>query len=271
MKVNKKKNVIETPSPVPRAATARSGTQSIERAAQLLRLVAAHQRDGVRLTQLADLAQLDVSTTYRILKCLVEEGLIEQRMPDKAYALGLLSFEIGLAAMQRSPLLERAIPAMKAIAAETGDTVYLVVRSGDEAVCLHREEGSFPIKALMLEVGGRRALGVGAGGLHLLSSLADDEIEQVCARNRAAIAQFRGLSIAELRDMVRDTRERGYGVSRDRLTEGVSGIGVAIPNPDGTPYAAISVAAISSRLHPERYAEVVKVIQHAIARFLTER
>jgi DNA-binding IclR family transcriptional regulator len=251
-----------------KAPEARSGTQSIERATHLLRLVATHQRDGIRLMQLAELANLDVSTTYRILKCLVEQRMIEQRTPDKAYALGLLSFELGLAAMQRSPLLERAIPAMKAIARETGDTVYLVVRSGDQAVCIHREEGTFPIRALVLDVGGRRALGLGAGGSHLLSSLSDEEVAGICERNKTAFAQFRGLSVGDVREMVKDTRKRGYGVSRDVLTEGVSGVGVSIPNGDRNPFAAISVATISSRLNPEKYEEVAGCIRAAISKHM---
>lgn len=251
-----------------RTQSPRAGTQSIERAAQLLRLVGAHQRDGLRLVQLAELAGLDVSTTHRILKCLVEQGLLELRQPDRAYALGMASLELGLAAMQQSPLLERAIPAMKEIARQTGDTVYLVARSGDQAVCLHREEGSFPIKALMLDVGGRRVLGAGAGGLHLLSILDDREVEAIYARNAEAFMQFRGLSLESVREMVADARQCGYGVSRDRLTEGVSGVGVAIPVAGGTPYAAISVAAISTRLGPERYDEVVASIRQAMEKYL---
>jgi len=57
---------------------------------------------------------------------------------------------------------------LRAFAEEVGDTVYLVVRSGMEAVCLERIEGPSPVRVLTLDSGSRRPLGLGAGGLAIL-------------------------------------------------------------------------------------------------------
>jgi DNA-binding IclR family transcriptional regulator len=223
------------------------------------------------LTQLAALTGLDVSTSHRILKCLVDEEMIEQRAQGKVYALGSLSLELGLVAMQRSVLLNRAIPAMRAIAQETDDTVYLLVRSGDDALCMHREEGAFRIKTLMLDIGGRRALGMGAGGLHLLSALDDADIVQICERNRHALIECNSMTVNDMLILAREARQLGYGISRDRITNGVTGLGVNIPVSVGIPYAAISVVAISSRLTPERYDEVLRIIKRSIVKYFVTR
>ena len=64
-------------------------------------------------------------------------------------------------------------------AARSGDTSFLSVRRDAFAVCLHREEGAYPIRTHALEVGDRHPLGVGGGSLAILATLSDAEIERV--------------------------------------------------------------------------------------------
>ena len=73
------------------------------------------------------------------------------------------------------------------IAERTGDTVFLNVRSGPDVLCIDRKEGTFPIKTLIIEVGNRRPLGVGAGGIALLMPLPDEELERVVSANEARL------------------------------------------------------------------------------------
>lgn len=149
--------------------------------------------------------------------------------------------------------------------------MYLLVRNGDDAICMHREEGVFGIKALTLDIGGRRVLGLGAGGLHLLSALDDSEVEKICERNKRALAECNGLAPGAMLNMAREARERGYGISRDRISKGVTGLGIIIPTAVGIPYAAISVVAISTRLTPDRYDEVLKAINRSIGKLLMDK
>jgi DNA-binding IclR family transcriptional regulator len=64
------------------------------------------------------------------------------------------------------------------------------VPSGTDGVCLHHEEGSFPIHTQVLSAGRRYPLGIGAGSLALLAAMSDREVERiinanagVCGRN----------------------------------------------------------------------------------------
>ncbi|HZQ61201.1 MAG TPA: helix-turn-helix domain-containing protein, partial [Casimicrobiaceae bacterium] len=149
----------------------RDGTQSIQRAAMLVRVIASRSRTGMRLSEVVQHAHLERSTARRILKCLAAEGLVTQDAASRRYFLGPLVFELGLAAAPRFNLVDTCRPSLQRIAEKTGDTVFLTVRSGYDSVCLDRREGSFPIKALMMEPGTRRPLGAGAGGLALLMLL----------------------------------------------------------------------------------------------------
>ena len=144
------------------------------------------------------------------------------------------------------------------LARRTEDTVYLVVRNGDHAHCIHYEQGSFPIKALVLQVGGLRLLGVGSAGSALLSTLSDEEIDAFHARQRTELPPERA-SLAQLRRQVAQTRRAGFASTDNLVASGVSGVGVSFEVTPGT-FAAISVGAIRSRMRDERKLWIAEVM-----------
>ncbi len=245
----------------PRAPLAVSGTQSIRRAIFLLRAIATRGPTGTRLLDLAKDSGLPGPTVHRILKCLMAENVVMQDPGTRGYLLGHLIFELGLAAAPQSNLRQIGEPVLRRIAEKTGDTVFLIARSGLDTVCLDRKEGTFPIKALTLDVGTRRPLGVGAGGIALLLSLPDDEIAQVLAANASRLKDYGDLSVSVLTNMIRRSKERGYALNDRQATPGVISMGLPIMNPYGPSYAAISIGAISSRMSGERQKEIAAVLR----------
>lgn len=235
-----------------------AGAQSLRRALQLLRLLADHQEQGVRLTQVMAATGLQRSTAHRLLSCLVEERFAERAVHDKAYRLGVNAMQLGFAAMRRLPLADTCRPLMQRLARISGDTVFLVIREGDYCLCLHREEGHFPVKVFTTDVGDRRLLGLGAGGLALMADLADAEVERIFDRHVPEYAQA-GFSRERLLQAVRGTRSRGYADIVDTLTVGVSGVGMAFAAAPGTP-AAISLGAITPRLPEQRKQELAQLL-----------
>ena len=249
------------------------GTQSIQRASLLVRLIASRSRAGLRLADLVQHSHLERPTVRRILKCLIAEGMVAQSATSHRYYLGPLVFELGLAAAPQFNLRDLCRAALQRIADRTGDTVFLSVRSGYDSVCLDRAEGSFPIKALTLDVGTRRPLGVGAGGLALVMTLPDAAIEDIFQANALRLASYNGVNAATLRRMVRRAREIGYALNDNHITAGATSLGLPIMNPYGEPFAAVSVGAIASRMVPERRPELAAILRREIdplSRALTE-
>jgi DNA-binding IclR family transcriptional regulator len=238
-----------------------TGTQSIHRAVRLLRAIASRGRSGARLLELAREAGLTGPTAHRILSCLVAENVLRQNPQTRRYLLGPLAFELGLAAAPQFNLRERVEPALRRVAEKTGDTVFLIARSGSEAVCLDRKEGAFPIKALTLDVGARRPLGVGAGGMALLLPLPEDEIERTVAANAKRLKDYGKLNVPILLGMIARGKQLGYALNDRQETPGVISIGLPLGNRYGPPYAAISLGAISSRMSAERQREIAATIR----------
>lgn len=224
--------------------------QSVGRAATLLRLVASHGVAGARLLDLAEKSGIARPTVHRILKRLCDERLLTQDGTSKRYILGSLMFELGLAARTPVRRLERMRQPLEALAETTGDTVYLVMRTGDEAVCLHVAESNSPIRTRTFEVGARRPLGTGAAGLALLAALPESDAEAVIERNADRLERL-GLDQGILLERVVRARAGG-AISNGSITPGVTGVAVAIPAQAGNPYLAISVGAVSARMPEAR-------------------
>jgi len=237
------------------------GTQTVTRALALLKLVAARHPEGVGIRLLSETSELDRTTAYRLVSTLVQAGFVS-RDARKLYRLGLQSMQLGLAAMSSAPLVETCAPMMQRLAALTEDTVFLVVRSGDYAHCLHYEEGSYPIKALVLQIGGMRVLGIGSAGMTLLSRLPDDDIESLYKRHRPEF-EPRHLSLSKLRHLAALNRKHGFSSTVGLVAEGVGGVGMAFELPHGG-YAAVSIAAIASRMTERRRAWIAEQISEAL-------
>ncbi|MCC6870385.1 MAG: IclR family transcriptional regulator [Burkholderiales bacterium] len=243
------------------------GAQSIDRAVALLRHVAMHNSAGITLAEVAHEAGLKVPTAHRMLGALAGHGLVMQRKPGKRWYLGVLAYELGLAANCHFDLRELCTPVLARLSRITGDTVFLTTRSGIDSVVVERREGSYPIKVLTQRVGERRPLGSTVAGVALLAALSETEIEDAIRRNRPRLTRYGRLSEPVLRHMLERTRALGYALNAGDLIPEVTGIGVVVPTRLATPYAALSVVAVNSRFDDARRDEVARLL-HAEAQRL---
>ena len=238
-----------------------STVQSLDRAIELLRLISADHRVGVRLSHLVTASGLPQPTVHRLLRQLVEGGLVMQDA-DRRYRLGHFAYELGLAASSRFGLREQCAPHLERVSQETGDTAFLVVRSGADSFCLDRKSGAFPIQVLTVEIGKRRPLGIG-GGLALLSFMPEEDLPAVLARVEPHLAGYGGLTRNVLLQLIAQARGQGYAVVKDFAVPGVTSIGVPIRDRAGQVIGAISVSAITARMQP-REKMVVRVMQREV-------
>lgn len=237
-----------------------AGVQSIRRAAAVLRALAQRAQSGARMVDITRETRLNHATAHRILQGLIVEGLASQNPATRRYHLGATIFELGLLAEPRLALSEMAGQAVEFLAERTGDTVFAAVRAGSDALCIKRQAGSFPIKAFTIDVGARLPLGVGAGGLAMLAALPEEEARSIMDDNIPRLDGLGTLPPGDLWRLVEEARGRGYAVNVNRAP-GVVAIGVAVHNLDGGLAGSLSVAAIESRLPPERVEQVARLLR----------
>lgn len=246
------------------AATAERGAQTVRRATRALKLIASQPGSAMRLVDFARSMDLDRSTAHRLLKALAADGMLTQDPVTRRYGLGSTLFELGLAAAHQFNLRDICQPILTRLSEKTGDTSFLFVRSGDDAVCIARVQGPFPIQTPAVPVGGRQPLGVNAGGLALLAALPAKEVEGILNTIGPRLDVYGQLDTDMLRQHWQRARDSGYALIGNYAVPGVTALGLPVRRGSGAAIAAITLAAISSRMSEQRVSEILPTLHVAV-------
>jgi len=239
----------------PAEKTEMAGAQTLRRGLSVLRLLTRIGPGGLRMGDIGRRLDLNKATAIRLTRTLVDEGFVLHDHGSGRYRLGPEAFAVGLAAEPSYELQRLAAPTLRALALESGDTVFFSVLHGYESICLSRDEGDFPIRNQLIKAGDRLPLGVGAGSCAVLAAFLDKEIEDVLRRNAALRAErFPRCTDAAIKRLILGTRDRGYCVQPGLVIEDSWAIGVIVHDAGGSPVASISIAAIKSRMGAARSA-----------------
>ena len=212
-----------------------------------------------RMSDVASDLGMSKSTVHRLLAELIELGYVEQVAATNLYRPTLRTWEIGTAIVADLPIKQVASTALEDLHRRTGETVSLMVRSGDDVVYLDKIVSPRPIR-FTTRVGSRVPAPFTAGGKAILA-LSDDGrevVERVAAR--ATPDDDFDLERA-LRELV-DARRRGYTMSRAH--PGVLSIAAAVIDRDDLPIAALSVSAPTERLTKDLRADAVEAVLMAV-------
>ena len=237
------------------------GVGNLQRAFAIIRLLAQAPPEGARVTQLAKAVGLTQATVHRTLASLVAEDVVEQDARTKRYRLGIGLFVLAARAGNPMNLRDLCRPALLRLCASLGDTIFVLARSGFDAVCLDRSEGPFPIRSFTGDIGGRIALGIGQGSLAILAFLPEAEREEVIRFNLPRIRELGMFDEVYLRTEIENVRALGYAARNTGLLEGMAGVAVPVCGRDGRAVAALSVGTITGRLGPERLPTVVELLK----------
>jgi DNA-binding IclR family transcriptional regulator len=204
------------------------GTQSIDRTIGVLKHVVANGFHGLTVAELVDLSGLERPTVHRIVQA-----------------------QMAAAFADRVDLRTVCEPVLRGVSEETGNSTFLIARMGFESICLARVVGSYPVQVLTVNVGMRNPLGVGAGGLAILSTLPLDEQNECIRANAKRLGSYGSLSESTLRAFVRATQRRGHAVIGHYNAPGVIGIGMTMRNASGNVLGAITTSSVDSRMSRE--------------------
>jgi len=200
------------------------------------------------------------STAYRYLQSLVTNHFLEEA-PGGGFRLGLRVLELARLARKSFGLTETAAPVMAGLAAKVHETVLLTRRVGDLVVCLDRAESETHRVRISYERGSTLPVNAGASALVLLawSPLAEAE----AALRAAPLREFTASTltdVGELLTRLEKIRADGYAISRSELDHDVLGIAAPIRDDTGRVVAAVSVAAVASRVTPGLEREIIDAV-----------
>lgn len=213
---------------------------------------------GARLVDLANGTGIARPTVHRMLKDLIQAGMVLQTT-TRTYILGPQLYWLGLTA--QPPL--RNMPAIRniaqSLAKETGDTVYVAIRQQTGVRYVLRAEGDFPIRTHAVSVGDLKAFTTSYSGIALMAAFEDETINAILQSIVVdAPGQWASRQSPELamRRAIDEVRAHGWCHISGVVMPGIAGLTAPVPGEGPLPLAAISVTSIESRL-PRELAETL--------------
>ena len=198
--------------------------------------------------EIAKKINLPLSSTYRYLEILVRREFLAKSNDQKGYTLGLMLFRLGSSAASTIKLDKVALPYMKKLCQETGETILLTVVSGVEAVCLERIEAQRLVK-LSMEKGTTLPLHVGASSKCLLAFMGQEAIDDYLARTKLIPMTYNTLTDKNLiRRELDSIRARGYCSSDGEADLDARGVGAPIFDQAGKLVGGLSIAGPADRI-----------------------
>lgn len=210
--------------------------------------------------EIAERTGLPRPSVYRLLEGLSGIGFTE---PVKRATVGLSLRWLHLAGRARESLEEwnGVEEVLSRLVERTGQTAFLSVLRGDEAVCIEWVQGR-GIGVLMLRPGGSLPLHAGAAGRVLLAFAADSEAYLASAPFRSFTSRTL-TSVDALQRDIETTRSDGYVVSENDVTDGISALGVPVRGADGAVIGAVSLAGLSGDIAESREAYLAALLGEA--------
>jgi len=231
-----------------------SSVQSVERAAALLRAVAAATGPAATATALAETVGLNRTTTWRLLSTLEQQRLVRLDRDTGRYSLGFglidLAGQAGDASLAR---VARAV--LQRIASQTGETAALaVLRDGALVYVAEAVVGSIVSVTFL---GQTVPLHATSTGKALLAFSGPDEVRQLLGQQRGGrLQRFTAATItsrAELTDELEVTRERGFSVCRGEFEESAWGVSAPVLDVSGRAVGVVSIWGPPERITATRF------------------
>lgn len=239
--------------------SARGTVQSVDRAVTILELLA---KDGtVGVTALACALNVHKSTASRLVAALEQRGLVEQVEERGKYRLGVGILRLAGATNARLDLVQEARPVCRRLAAESGETVNVVIISGGAALYIDQIVGPSTLSSYNW-VGQHIPLHATSNGKVLLSGLSSGEIEALVGE-LTAYTPSTTTDRQQLADELAVVRARGYAVARDELDVGLTAIAGPVHNAHGEIIASLSVSGPSFRMGEERISSLIPLVVRA--------
>ena len=190
------------------SVTTRSGVQSIDRAAAILRCFADHPAE-LTLSEIARATGLTTSTVHRLLAAMQANQLVRQTR-GRRYAPGQLLVQLVRTGAVSTTLRDAAMPAMVALRDEVEETVGLhTLTPDDERVVVDQVESHHPLRRTYTELGVPIPLPYGAPGKVLCAWLPRERREAVLHQQLTQLTPTTVIDPAELRSSARRDRPPG--------------------------------------------------------------
>jgi DNA-binding IclR family transcriptional regulator len=248
------------PGPLGGRADAGRGHGPIQRAADLLRLLA-EAEDSVAVRDVAKALDLPASTSHRLLRQFVSAGFVVADPATRRYRVGPVLQRLAALIHSRADLAKTVQPYLEAITSEVDETSFFTTYDASTASVAFIAKADCS-QALSYRIHLNRPYSAywGSSSRAIVAHLPESEVQRIiAAAGPSPVGRRAPLREDQFRRHLEQIRRRGYAVTRGQKLTG--GIGTAAPVFDTTGVVgSITVTVPEVRFGPHLGSPLQKLV-----------
>jgi IclR family transcriptional regulator, pca regulon regulatory protein len=228
------------------STNAKASKNSVQSLAKGFRVLEAFSGDAdeMTLSEIADAAELDAGTTFRMLNTLVNLGYVARVGESRRFRLTLKVLDLGFNAIAHKDMRSLVRPLLQSLVDEVSEAASFGVLEGADILYIERVRAGFTRLGVDIRVGTTVPATISTIGYAVLAFLPAAQLDRVLS----SVPRHSNLTVlppsrAKLLPILDRIRERGYGIEDSLISADLRILAVPVLGPDGYAIGAISIAA----------------------------
>ncbi|RWA66042.1 IclR family transcriptional regulator [Mesorhizobium sp.] len=242
---------------------ANSREKGLNRVLHILEFLLATQR-AIGIGELAKGLNAPRSTTYTLVRELVDAGLLEMAGDGNRVYFGKKLYLYGMAYMRGNDLLRRGRQEVDALSRETGETSELCMLQSGRYTIVHSSPGTRPFR-ISSATGLQIPLPWTASGRLLLAGLERNRIEAMICEDDLVLPDGRKIELEDFIDDIGKARVTGYCVTSGLVDAYTKCLAAPVFSAPGTVEATMCLV-VPIDTSQERTGELVALLRERAAR-----
>ncbi|WP_284393674.1 IclR family transcriptional regulator [Devosia yakushimensis] len=236
--------------------------QSVDRAMTIMEALG-REGGGKRLTDLARVTQLSLTTVHRLLTTLEQRHFVQFSTKDNLWHIGRGAFAVGNAFTRDRNFVAAALPFLKTLRDKTHETANLGIVEDHEIVLVNQIQ-SREINRSISTIGGRTPLFASGMGKAVLSSYPEDEVRTLIRRSGMRRVTAKTITTpTDLEYQLGCIKLDGFSIDDEEYRVGVRCVAAAVYDGRDEVVCAISVSGTPARIPNDRVGTIGRMVLEA--------
>jgi IclR family KDG regulon transcriptional repressor len=241
-------------------------SSSVAVAARVLKLLTRYRLARATLTQIALELEVPKSSCSRILKALVEEGLLAYDPQSKLYSLGPYAIVIGSRASENVDYLKPVRSALQELASRTSLTAAWIERvESNRLMYVAKQEGTAHTH-VSISIGNRFPMNEVSWGQWVVAYADHDEQLSILADGLPRVSDTNITNPAQYLQHAREARERGVLTTSSDYMPGIWAASAPVVTYDQQLVGILAIIGLADTLGAEERDQAIDVIRDVVKR-----
>ncbi|SFT03344.1 IclR family transcriptional regulator [Halostagnicola kamekurae] len=203
------------------------------------------ERDGARVTEVAEALDIAPSTAYNHLQTLLNEEYVINR--GSIYYPSMEFLRIGEYARTHTPGYRKAKEQVKALAEESGGRTHFTIEEHGRGRYVYNSTGHLAVETFS-STGSSFPLHVSSAGKAMLAELPKSRVHEIIERYGLEASTSNSITDkGELLEELEQIRERGVAFNIEEHNMGINAVGAPVKDPNGFLLGALSISGPAQR------------------------